>query len=294
MSEIRFDGRVALVTGAARGLGRQHALLLGERGAAVVVNDVPQAEEAANAVAAAILEAGGRAVLALGSVAVRADAESVIETALHAFGRVDAVVSNAGIIRDRTIAKMSDDDWREVLEVHLFGAFYLTRAAFSVMREQHYGRLVYISSASGLFGNFGQANYGAAKTGLVGLANVAAIEGAKYGIAANVVSPVAATDMTRGSFEQYDGRFDPAYVSPTVVFLASEHCELTGEVLSAGAGQVSRIFIGLSKGIYRDGEPFTPEEIARRMSEIRDLDGFIVPASLDDEMDKFLRLMGRT
>jgi NAD(P)-dependent dehydrogenase (short-subunit alcohol dehydrogenase family) len=272
------EGRVAIVTGAGGGLGRQHALLLAEHGAKVVVNDLGGERDGtgadrrmADTVAGEIADAGGEAVASYDDVAGPEPAARIVETAREAFGRVDVVVNNAGILRDVTFHKMSDEQWDAVIRVHLHGTYHVTRAAWPLMREQGFGRVIVTSSTSGLFGNFGQANYAAAKLGVVGLASTLAQEGAKYHITANAVAPIAATRMTADIFpENLHEAYDPAYVSPVVVHLASEECADTATITLAGGGLYRRIALSQSPGVQLDHVP-TPAEIAERWADISDL-----------------------
>ncbi|MCI0543784.1 MAG: SDR family NAD(P)-dependent oxidoreductase, partial [Actinobacteria bacterium] len=226
---MTLDGRVAIVTGAGGGLGRTYALELGRRGARVVVNDLGggvdgtgASSSAADAVVAEIVAAGGEAVASYDSVAEEEGGAAMVQTALDAFGTVDVVVSNAGILRDKSFANMTSDEVNPVLDVHLRGGFAVSLPAFRVMKEKGYGRFVFATSGSGLFGNFGQANYAAAKMGLVGLSNVIAIEGAKYDIKSNAVAPIARTRMTEDLLGPLVEMVDPELVTPLVVYLCSE------------------------------------------------------------------------
>jgi NAD(P)-dependent dehydrogenase (short-subunit alcohol dehydrogenase family) len=293
MTDIGFDGRVAIITGAGGGLGRQHALELARRGARVVVNDLGGSVSGeggdvgpAQKVVAEIEALGGEAVADTNSVATPEGGRAVVQTALDAFGTVDVVVNNAGILRDKSFHNLDQAMIEAVIQVHLLGAFYVTQPAFQVMREKGYGRIVSTSSNSGLLGNFGQSNYGAAKMGLVGLTNVLAIEGRKNNIKANAIAPVAATRMTEGLFEDLIDKMDPALVSPLVAYLASEACEVTGEVYSAAGGIISRFFIGLTPGYYNP--ELTAEDIAAHLAEIRDETGYIVPEDNTGELRKIL------
>lgn len=270
------EQRVAVVTGAGRGLGRAHARLLAERGARVIVNDLPPSgsdgqESPAETVAAEIRTAGGEAVADHSDISSEQGGRALVGRALDAYGTIDIVINNAGVLRDSSFHKMQTPDWDTVLRVHLDGAFHVTRAAWPHMRDQRFGRVVVTTSGAGTFGNFGQANYAAAKLGLVGLVNTLAIEGAKYGITANAVSPVAATRMTSGMLP--DGElFDPAFVSPVVVYLSSEECETTGEIIRAGGGTISRVAYLVSHGTSFEAVP-TVEQIAERWPTILDMSG---------------------
>jgi len=270
------EGRSVVVTGAGGGLGRQHALLLAERGARVVVNDVGAALDGtgetrspAEDVVEEIRSAGGEAVASYDDVATGAGGQAIVQAALDAFGRIDGVVNNAGIIRDRSFHKLSEEEWDAVLRVHLYGAFNVTRAAMPHFREQEFGRIVVTTSVTGLYGNFGQANYGAAKLGLVGLINTLAIEGKKVNVLANAVSPLA---VTRMSAEILDAEFDPAYVSPLVAHLVGEECRSTGEIFHAERGHYARVRYMISRGIDFDGVP-SVEALAARWDDLMDMDG---------------------
>ena len=291
-----FADRVAIVTGAGGGLGRQHALLLASRGAAVVVNDLGgdvhgegASSGAADHVVAQIRADGGEAVADYGSVSDPTDAEAMVTRAIEEYGRIDIVINNAGILRDKSFVNMGWSDVNAVIDVHLKGAFHVTRPAFARMKEQGYGRIVMTSSGSGLMGNFGQANYGAAKMGLVGLMNVLKIEGAKYNIKVNSIAPIARTRMTEDIFGEAIQHFDPEFVTPVVAYLASEDCAVSGEIWSVGGGSVSRFFVGLTQGYFKhpvaEG-PLTVEDVAANLRDIRDEDGYIVPFSSQDEFAK--------
>jgi len=298
---IDFKDRVAIVTGAGRGLGAEHAKLLASRGAAVIVNDPGVATDGtegeqrpADEVVAAIKEAGGAAVVDYGSVSDPDAAAAIVEKAVEEFGRIDIVINNAGILRDKAFHNLEWDNLHAVLDVHLRGAFYVTQSAFRHMREQGYGRIVMTSSASGLLGNFGQANYGAAKMGLIGLMNVLAIEGAKHGIKVNAIAPVAGTRMTQELLGPMADRLEPALVSPVVAYLVSEGCEVSGEIYSVAGGTVSRMFIGLTQGWFKhpdnDGA-LTPEDVEEHFAAIRDETDYLVPATSQDEIQKVAQLL---
>lgn len=301
MTDISFDGRVAIITGAGHGLGRTYALELASRGAAVVVNDLGGAKDgtgqdssAADQVVEQIKAAGGEAVANYDSVSTPEGGGAIVQTALDTFGKVDIVVNNAGILRDRSFTNLSWDDLDAVLDVHLKGAFYVTQPAFKVMKENGYGRLVFTASNAGIFGNFGQTNYGAAKAGLFGLSNVLAIEGAKYNIKSNVLMPVARTRMTEELLGPLADLLDPELVTPLVVYLCSEACEASHEVFSAAAGRYARVFVGLAPGWFagKEGKP-SAEDIASHWDEIENREGYTVPGSAGDELSSLLpRLQG--
>jgi NAD(P)-dependent dehydrogenase (short-subunit alcohol dehydrogenase family) len=275
VAQIDFDGRVAIVTGAGGGLGRSHALLLASRGAKVVVNDLGgsrdgsgQGSEMADAVVEEIVTAGGDAVANYDGVHTWEGGQAIVQTALDAFGRVDVVVNNAGILRDTSFAKLEEPQLDLVLKVHLYGGFHVARAAWAHLREQGYGRIVNTSSGSGLYGNFGQSNYSAAKLGLVGLTRTLAIEGAKYGITAHAIAPVAASRMTEDIMPAaLLDKLEPTYVSPLVAYLASELCTDTGRIYSVGGGYMARVAILEGEGTTFEGVP-TPEDVADQWEEL--------------------------
>lgn len=274
-SDLRFDGRVAVVTGGGRGLGREYALLLASRGARVVVNDVGGSltgeggdEGPAHQVAAEIRSAGGDAVASTDSVATAAGGESIIATALDHYGRIDALIHNAGNVRRAPLTEMSYKDFDAVLDVHLRGAFHVVRPAFPVMCEAGYGRIVLTSSIGGLYGNRGVANYAAAKAGVLGLTNVVALEGAADGVRCNAIIPGAVTRMAEGLDTSAYPPMDPALVAPTVGWLAHEDCTVTGEYFVAIAGRVARAFIAETPGVYRPS--WTVEDVAENITAIRD------------------------
>ena len=296
MSKLTYDGKVAVITGAGGGLGRQHALLLAQRGALVVVNDLGGTIDGSGADASAaqkvvdeIRAAGGEAVANHDSVSTPEGGEGIIQTAIDAYGRVDIVINNAGILRDKTFHNMTPDLVDPVFDVHLKGAFNVTRPAWIRMREQGYGRIISTSSAAGIFGNFGQANYGAAKMGLVGFTRVLAAEGAKYNIKANAIAPLALTRMTENLMGAIGDKLDPALVTPIVAWLSHEDCDVSGEIYSVGGGRVARVFIGETQGFYKPD--LTLEDIRDNWQQIRNTDGYQIPANLPEETAMFFNAM---
>ena len=289
MNDMGFDGRVAIVTGAGNGLGREHALLLASRGAQVVVNDLGGSVAGnggdagpAQRIAGEIEAAGGVAVASTASVSTRAGGEEIVRTAVEAFGKVDIVVNNAGILRDKAFHNLTDELLDPVLDVHLRGAFYVTQPAWRLMRDQGYGRVVNTSSAAGIFGNFGQTNYGAAKMGVVGFTRVLAQEGAKYGILANAIAPGAKTRMTEDIMGGAADKLEPRLVSPIVGYLASEACSATGRLFSVAGGRLAEIFIGVTQGIFDPN--LSMESIAERWDELCDREGYLVPSNASEEL----------
>ncbi|HET7487516.1 MAG TPA: SDR family NAD(P)-dependent oxidoreductase [Acidimicrobiales bacterium] len=289
MSELRFDGRVAVITGAGGGLGREHALLLASRGASVVVNDLgasPSGEGGDEGPAAhtarEIGERGGAAVADTSDVATPEGGEAVVAAALEAFGRVDIVVNNAGFLRDKAFHNMTPDLLRPLLAVHVEGAFNVTRPAWVRMREQGYGRVVFTTSSSGILGNFGQSNYGAAKTALIGLTRVLAIEGARSDIKVNAIAPLARTRLTDHLMGSVGERLDPRLVSPVVAWLAHAECPVSGEVFAAGGGRVARFFTGMTPGMF--DPDLTVEAVRDHADLIRSEEGYTTPGTLTEEI----------
>jgi NAD(P)-dependent dehydrogenase (short-subunit alcohol dehydrogenase family) len=283
---IRFDGRVAIVTGAGGGLGRQHALALAARGAAVLVNDLGSSVDgaggapvAAHAVAQEIRAAGGKAIANGASVTDFAAVQAMTKAAVDEWGRVDILVNNAGILRDKTFAKMDLADFRLVLDVHLMGAVNCTKAVWELMRAQNYGRIVMTTSSSGLYGNFGQSNYGAAKMALVGLMQTLALEGAKNDIRVNCLAPTAATRMTENLLpEAMLKLLDASAVTPGLLALVAEDAP-TRTILCAGAGSYERAHITLTEGIHIGAPADAAERIAAELDAISSRDGETVPES---------------
>jgi NAD(P)-dependent dehydrogenase (short-subunit alcohol dehydrogenase family) len=286
MSELHFEERVAIITGAGGGLGRSHALELARRGARVVVNDVGRSvhgdgdsTDAAQAVVDEITALGGTAVANHDTVATTEGGHAIVQAALDEFGRVDIVINNAGILRDKAFHKMDSHMIDSVVDIHLKGALFVSQPAFRVMRENGYGRIVNTTSASGLFGNFGQANYGAAKAGLAGLTRVLALEGEAHGIKVNAIAPIAATRMTAGILGELTSRVGPDSVSPVVAYLAHEECAVNGNVYSVAGGRVALIFIAETTGaVLAD---LTPEAVRDQLVNIEDQHGYHQPASLE-------------
>ena len=286
MSSIDFKGRVAIVTGAGGGLGRQHALALAARGAKVVVNDLGGARDgsggsvsAAQAVVDEIVAAGGEAMANGASVTDFAAVQAMVQQAVDAWGRVDVLVNNAGILRDKSFAKMELADFQLVVDVHLMGAVHCTKAVWALMNEQKYGRIVMTTSSSGLYGNFGQSNYGAAKLALVGLMQTLSIEGAKNNIHVNCLAPTAATRMTEGLMPQEVlDALKPEAVVPAMLVLAAESAP-TRTILCAGAGTFEAAHISLTQGAYIGAGADAPEQLAARLADVTDRAGDQVPQS---------------
>lgn len=280
---MRFDGRVAIVTGAGGGLGREHALALAKRGAKVVVNDLGGARDgsgasatAAEAVVAEIEALGGEAIANAASVTDYAAVEAMVKAAMDKWGRVDILVNNAGVLRDKTFAKMELSDFQFVMDVHLMGAVNCTKAVWEIMRAQNYGRIVMTTSSSGLYGNFGQSNYGAAKMALVGFMKTLSIEGAKNDIRVNCLAPTAHTRMTEdlGAALPLEA-LGPELVSPGLLYLVSDNAP-SRCILAAGAGGFERAYVTITQGIHAVGED-APEQIEARFAEISDRAGEIIP-----------------
>lgn len=279
---ISLEGRVAIVTGAGGGLGRCHALALAKRGAKVVVNDLGDASgqsAAADKVVEEIRAAGGEAMSNGASVTDIAAVEAMVKSAMDAWGRIDILVNNAGILRDKSFLKMSLEDFQLVVDVHLMGSVNCTKAVWEIMREQKYGRIIMTTSSSGLYGNFGQSNYGAAKLGVVGLMQTLSLEGAKYNIRVNSLAPTAATQMTENLMpEEVLAQLKPELVSPAVVFMASEDAP-SRTIIAAGAGAFETAQITLNKGIYLGTGDDVADQLAARFDELLDRTDAEVPES---------------
>jgi NAD(P)-dependent dehydrogenase (short-subunit alcohol dehydrogenase family) len=306
---IDFQGQAVVVTGAGRGLGRLYALELGRRGASVVVNDVGgdmggQGSDAsvAEQVVKEIEDEGGTAVASLDSVATAEGGEAIVQTAVERLGRLDAVVSNAGIFHTAPFDELGVDEWRRMLNVHLDGAFFLSQAAYRVMREQGGGRFVFIASSAGAFGQPNSAHYAAAKAGTIGLANVIAIDGAPHGILANTVLPFGYSRMVTETVGDRDELGDavpflraiePELVVPMVVFLASRSCGFTHQNFSACAGRFARVFVGLGDGwVASPDAPPSAEDIETHLAEVAATEPFTVPDSIFDEVAQICDRLG--
>ena len=293
-------GKVVIVTGAGGGLGRAHALLLAERGAHVVVNDLGGGTDgtgagtgAAQVVVEEIEAKGGTAVANRDSVATPEGAQAIVQTALDAFGRVDGVVNNAGILRDRSLVKMTAEDLELVLDVHLKGTIYVSQAAFPHMKAQGFGRFVHTTSAAGIFGNFGQSNYSAAKLGICGFSRTLAEEGARANITSNVIAPLALTRLTEELMGDLGPYLQPELVSPLVVALLDPASTVSREVFSVGAGRYARVFTGLTPGwtAARGAVP-SPEDITEHLGQIMDTEGYVIPERANDEIALVVELLG--
>jgi 3-hydroxyacyl-CoA dehydrogenase/3a,7a,12a-trihydroxy-5b-cholest-24-enoyl-CoA hydratase len=290
MSELRFDGRVVVITGAGAGLGRSHALFFGKRGAKVVVNDLGgtahgqgQSSAAADKVVAEIKAAGGTAVANYDSVE---QGDRIIKTAIDAFGRIDVLINNAGILRDVSFQKMSKDDWDLIMRVHVNGAFACTHAAWPYMRDQGYGRIVFTTSAAGIYGNFGQANYSAAKLGLVGLSNTLAIEGEKKNVRSNAVAPVAASRLTETVMpKEMLENLKPEYVTPLVAWLAHEECSENGGLFEVGAGYFGKLRWERTEGrTFKLGRELLPEALRASWEQVTDFSKATHPANITEAL----------
>ena len=293
---IRLDDRVAVVTGAGGGLGRLYALHLAKRGAAVVVNDVQQ--DAADLVVEEIRSEGGRAVHDVNTVATPEGGQAIVATAMAEFGSIDAVVANAGIARRGAFDELSVDDMRMLLSVNLEGAIWVTQAAFPQMKAQGRGRIVLVTSAAAIYGAANGANYSASKAGVVGLLRSLTIEGIDHGVRTNAISPFAYTGMTveaPGMTEKLARRLDPAWIAPVVVYLASDACELNGEILSVAGGAVARVVVSTTQGWRTPrGSELTPESVQEHLPEILDPVGAAMPTKVPEEVAHLLGSRARS
>jgi NAD(P)-dependent dehydrogenase (short-subunit alcohol dehydrogenase family) len=296
MTDVRFDGRVAIVTGAGGGLGRSHALLLASRGAKVVVNDLGggrdgegnPSSEMANKVVEEIKAAGGEAVADAHGVDTSEGGEAIVKTAMDAFGKVDIVIANAGILRDRAFHNLTEEDWDKIFAVHVKGSFNVIQPAFRIMRQNQYGRIIVTTSNAGLYGNFGQGNYSSAKTAVLGLASTLELEGAKYNIKANVIAPVAASRLTEDVMPPAVlEKLKPEFVSPMVAYLCSEECNVSGNIFTAGGGYFGRAAIVESKGVIAPNPSI--EDVRDKFSQICDMTGAEEFMNAFDEVSKRLQ-----
>lgn len=298
MSEIKFDGKVAVITGAGAGLGKTYALELAQRGAKVVVNDLGSQRDgsgstnsAADLVVEEIRSSGGKAAANYDSVATIEGGENIVKTALDNFGTIDILINNAGIIQDKNLLKLSEKEWDNVLSVHLKGAFCVTKPAFKVMKEKNYGRVVFTASGAGLYGNFGQSNYSAAKMGVVGFMNTLALEGAKFNIKLNAIAPVAASRLTEDILPpEIFEKMKPEFITPLVTYLVSEDNQDTSMIFNCVSGWFSRTAIVCAKGVFMgDGERTIPaEEIKENWAAITSLEGNKVLTKGSVELFDFL------
>jgi NAD(P)-dependent dehydrogenase (short-subunit alcohol dehydrogenase family) len=304
---IDFEGQVAIVTGAGRGLGRLYALELARRGASVVVNDLGGSMHGhgsdvavADKVVSEIQSLGGLAIASHDSVATAEGGLSIVRAAMTTFGRLDTVVSNAGIFHTLPFDELTVDDWQRMQRVHVDGGFFLSQPAFRIMKHQGYGRFVFITSSAGLFGQPNSAHYAAAKAALIGLANVIAIEGAEFGIAANTVLPFGYSRMVTETIGELpeDSEFlhaiDPALVVPIVTYLASRSCEVTHQNYSACCGRYARVFVGLAEGWVGDRDRPSADDVAAHFPEISSLEPYTVPDSIFDEVAEIVARLGLT
>ena len=298
MADIRFDGKVAIVTGAGGGLGRQHALELARRGAKVVVNDLGGSMDgsggssaAAEAVVAEIKAAGGEAIANGSSVTDDAGVALMVKQAMDAWGRIDVLIANAGILRDKSFSRMELADFEMVMQVHVFGTFKPIKAVWDIMKAQNYGRIVVTTSSSGMYGNFGQSNYGAAKMAVLGLMNTLKLEGAKNDVKINAISPVAATRMTEGLMPpEVLAKLAPEYVTPGVVYLCSDEAP-TGAILTAGAGAFALSRIYETEGVYLGEGGLSAEEVRDNWDKITDEAGQKAYFNGGEQGQKFFRKM---
>jgi NAD(P)-dependent dehydrogenase (short-subunit alcohol dehydrogenase family) len=278
VESIVFENKVAIVTGAGEGIGKEYALDLAKRGARVVVNDIgqgPDQSRTADIVVDEIKKSGGKAVASFDTVATMAGGRNIVDTAMEHFGKVDILINNAGILRDRSFMKMTEQEWDDVIAVHLKGAFCVTQPAVKIMKENNYGRIVFTASSSGMYGNFGQSNYGAAKMGVIGIMNTLKLETAKYNIKINTVAPNAATGMTKGVFpDEVSKRIKPEFNTPIVTFLCSEENRESGMIFTMSAGWFARSAMVSGKGmcIGDTKRPILAEEIRDKFDQVKSLE----------------------
>tara|TARA_B100000609_G_C17177121_1_gene414969 strand:+ start:147 stop:1046 length:900 start_codon:yes stop_codon:yes gene_type:complete len=297
---IRFDEKVVIVTGAGGGLGREHAIEFAKRGARVVVNDLGGsvdgngASDSANAVVEHIKSNGGQAIANGASVTDLDAVKEMVQQTMNKWGRIDILVNNAGILRDKSFHKVSHDDFNLVMDVHFQGTFNCTHTVFPIMREQQYGRIIFTSSSSGVFGNFGQTNYGSAKMAMIGLMNTLKIEGQNKNIFTNSITPVAYTRMTEGLIpEDFGKNLKPEFVTPAVMYLASDDAP-NGAIMAAGAGVFSRIFIHETMGVSLGmGEEMTPENIKANWDKISDMSDARALQNGGEQTLKFFELINK-
>lgn len=303
MSTIDFNGKVAIITGAGAGLGRSHAIEFAKRGAKVVVNDLGGARDgtgeshsAADVVVEEIKALGGEALANYDNVATVEGGANIVKAAVDGFGKVDILVNNAGILRDKSFAKMDEASWDAVCQVHLKGAYCVTLPAFQNMKKNGYGRIVMTTSGAGIFGNFGQSNYSAAKSGVVGLANVLKIEGAKSNIKVNVLAPIAATRLTEDILPPpVFAKMKPEYVTPAVLYMCSEQCEDSGTIINAGLGYFSKSAMLTNSGVIlstKDGKIPQPEEIMERWDEITNMEKTKFYVDVNAMLGEFQSILG--
>ncbi|MBU1542225.1 MAG: SDR family oxidoreductase [Proteobacteria bacterium] len=281
MGKINYDGKVAIVTGAGQGIGRMYALELARRGAKVVVNDLGVSRDgegmdtsAADSVVEQIKADGGQAVANYDSVATMAGGENIVKTAMDAFGTIDILINNAGILRDKSFMKMTEQDWDLIISVHLKGAFCVTQPAIKIMKDKNYGRIVFTASTSGLYGNFGQTNYGAAKMGLVGIMNTLKLEISKYNIKVNTIAPTAWSRMTADIMPpEYEQKLNPQFNEPMTLYLCSEENQVTGQIFAMGAGWYAKTAVVSGEGVCIGDarRPIAVEEIRDNFDKICDL-----------------------
>jgi len=297
MSELRFDGKVCVVTGAGGGLGKAYALLFASRGAKVVVNDLGvtrsgegTSSSAADLVVKEIREKGGEAISNYNSVE---EGEKIIKTALDKWGRVDIVINNAGILRDASFVKMTDQDWDLIYRVHLKGSYSVTKAAWNAMREQKYGRIIMTSSAAGLYGNFGQANYSAAKLGLLGLGKTIAIEGEKSNIFCNTIAPIAGSRMTETVMPpDLVAALKPDFVAPLVAYLCHESCKENGQIFEVGAGWIGKLRWQRTAGAFLDNKKgFTIEDVKKNFDKVNDWTDATYPSSASESASMLMQYL---